>query len=221
MAIVGSVLDEETVVANTLTSFTLTFPQSGLNVVAVFHNCTYISIPLDASRNAILPSAGSGQATYPARISGVIRRVNFVINGTALNYSVYTGSTTSDAVFYYGTPLTGGIDLKMFAGVAAAVTLSSGAGTGTITFPSGPLTMTGVTVAMGGAAASLALNVSWSTSSGQTFNIYISSRILTNSNGDNSDIIPLALTVAQTVAFTVSKGVGSDLIVLFAYYQYQ
>lgn len=221
MAIVGSVLDEETVTANTLTAFTLTFPQANLNVVAVFHNCTYISIPLDASRNAILPSAGSGQSTYPARVSGVIRRVSFMINGTALNYSAYSGATTTDAIFYYGTPINGDVDLKVFAGVATAVTLSSGSGTGTLTFPSGPLTMTGVTVAMGGAAQSLALNVSWSTSSGQTFNIYISSRILTNSNGDNSDVIPLALTVAQTVAFTVSKGVGSDLIVVFAYYNYQ
>jgi hypothetical protein len=218
MAITGSVFDTQSVSANTLTPFTVTFPQAGLTIVAIFHDCTFIQIPLDPSRNAVLPNAGSGQATYPARVSEIARRVHYTINGTTIAYSVYSGATTTDTVFYYGTALTDSVPLESMAGVVALSTLSSGSGTATLTFPSGGLTMTGFTVCMGGAAASLALRVQFNTSPGQVFDAYVTARLVTTANGSSSDILPVALPVSQTVALTITLGVGADKVAVVAYY---
>jgi hypothetical protein len=219
MAIIGSVVDTQTIVANTLTPFTVQFPESNLTIVAIFSNATMVQIPIDASRNAVLMNAGSGQLTYPARVSTVARRVTVAVNGFVLAYSAHTGSTSVVTAFYYGTALTDSVDFKQLSGVASIVTLSSGAGSGTLTFPAGNLTMTGFELAFGGAAASAALLASFATSPGKVFNAYVTSRLLTTSNGSNSSVLPVNLPVSQTVSFTLANGTGSDVVIVVAYYQ--
>jgi len=223
MAIQGSVVSAPTVTALTLTAETVTFPTANLQVVKVIHSAVYVQIPIDSSRVGILPSAG-GNTTYAAsngaQITGTGRNVNFPVTGTVLNYSVYSLSTTPVMCFYYGTPVSGSKPLSAYAGVAAAVTLSSGAGSGTFTFPSGDLNMTGITGTMGlvSGDGSGVLEVTWNTSSGRTFNAFILGNMVTQIGGD-LDILPLDLTVAQTVAFTITLGTTADKTVIYAYYK--
>lgn len=220
MAIVGSVVVTPTVSSLVETSETATFPQAGLIVVKILTNATYVKIPIDATRSAIFPSAGGNptNSTPEFQISGTGRNVNVPVNGTALNYSVYALTTTPTTVFYYGTPLANAKALAAYAGVVALSTLSSGSGTGTFTFPSGGLQITGIAGSMGLAAASQVLQVQFATSPGQTFTAFILAGMVTQSK-DSDDILPLSLPVSQTVALTISGGVGSDKVAIYAYYQ--
>jgi len=222
MAIVGSVVVTPTVSALTLTAETATFPQAGLTIVKVLTNGVYLSIPIDSSRNAILPAAGGNPtyaATNAAQISGTGRDVTWKLNGTVLNYSIYSLTTTPTTVFYYGTPIPGDKPLANYAGVATTVTLSSGAGTGTLTFPGGGLTMTGISATMGlvSGDGSGVIEISFATSAGQTFNAFIPGALLTQ-NTSNTDILPVSFPVAQTLAITLALGTTADKIVVYAFY---
>lgn len=221
--ITGSVLATPTVSAHTLTTPTggLTFPQAGLTVVGIIQSSVYVSIPLDSSRNAILPNCGGNTAqSSPPQTVGTFRPVSWTINGTTLNYSVYSETTSPTICFYYGTPVAGTRPLTAFAGIATASTLSSGSATQTITFPSGGLTLNGVSATMGLVAASSILELEWATSSGQTFTAFIPANILTAERGGTADILPVGLTVAQTLTVSVSQGTGSDVIVSYFFYNY-
>lgn len=218
MAIIGSVVDTQTVVTLTEKSFTVNFPTSDLTVVGIYHNDQYVKIPIDSSRNAIFPNAG-GKATASAitQVEGTMRRVAFKVTGTALNYSALNIGTSSTVVFYYGTPLTGTLQLENFAGIVATSTLSSGAGTATFTFPSGYLNMIGFSASSTQTAATTILQATWATESGKTFNAYFPMNVVTQSIG-NEDIIPLNLPVSITVAVTLSLGTGADVVYIYAYY---
>lgn len=219
--IIGSVISAPTVTANTLTSETVTFPSAGLQVVGIVFSGTYISIPLDPTRNAIVPNAGGSWTTSdPGQTVGAMRRVHFTIKGTSLTYSVYSATTTPIICFYYGTPLSGSQPLTNYSGVATAATLSSGSATVSVTFPSGQLKFTGVTATMGAAAASSVLELQWNTAPGLTFTAFVPANLLT-SDVLSEDIIPLDMTVQQTLSVAVSAGTGSDKIVVVTYYQYQ
>jgi hypothetical protein len=220
MAIIGSVVDTQTVVTLTDTPEKVTFPQANLTVVGIVHNAVYVSIPIDSSRSAFFPNTGAKSTTgQVTQIVGALRRIHFTINGTQLNYNIYTKGTSSTVCFYYGSPLQNSRDYRQFAGIAAISTLSGGAGTATLTFPSGPLTMTGFAAALGNAAQSGVIQAAWSTSSGQVFNCFALAGTVTAFDGNALDILPLNLRVSQTVTVTITLGTGADVVVLFAYYQ--
>lgn len=219
MGIVGSVLVTPTVSANTLTASTATFPQAGLTVVKIWHGGTYLSIPIDSTKSAIFPSTGGvpgGSATVATLGTG--RRVNFAINGTVLNFSILSVSTGPNIVFYYGTPLEKSKPLAAYSAVVAKTTLSTGSGTGTWAFPSGPLKLIGVAASVGQAAASTGIEVAWNTSSGQSISIFVAAASLTQHEGD-ADIFATDLTVSQQVTTTITLGTGSDVVYTYAYYQ--
>jgi len=220
MAIVGSVLDSQTVTAHTEKALTLSFPEAGLTVVGVLMNAVYIKVPIDSTRVAVLPMTGGNvtSATPGFQQAGAMRKVNWTLTGQTLNYTTLAAGTNSTVVFYYGTPLTGSLEYKQFSGVVATATLSSGAGSATFTFPSGQLTMKGFAGTIGIAAASQALQAQWSTSSGKTFTAYVLANSITAFDAA-SDIISLNLPVAQSVTVTLSGGVGSDIVYIYGFYQ--
>lgn len=219
MAIVGSVVDTQTVVTLTEKSFTVQFPQSNMTVVKIFHNGQYIGVPIDSSKRAIFPNSG-GKATTSAltQIEGTGRPVTLPISGQSLNYFGLTIGTSLTTCFYYGTALAGAKPFTAYAGVVAASTLSSGAGTATFSFPSGGLLMNGFAASSTQTAATTILQATWATASGQTFNAYYPMNSVTQTNTDN-DILALGLPVAQTVAVTITLGTGADVVYLYAFYQ--
>lgn len=220
MGIVGAVVVNPTVVTLTETAETATFPEANLQVVAIVQNSEYIKIPIDSSRNAVIANFGGNTTnSSPGRVVGTFRKVNFPVTGTSLNYSIYALGTTPIAAFYYGTPLQGSKSFMAFAGVTTAATLSSGAGSGTWTFPSGNLKLTAVSAGFGLAAASTALEITWTTSSGKTMNALIPAAVLTGAPTSDDLVIMDNLPIAQTVAFTLSQGTGSDKTVSYAFYQ--
>lgn len=220
MAIVGSVVDTQTVVTLTETNFTnVAFPEPNLTVVKVFTNGIYVGIPLDSSRRAIFPNNG-GKATTSAltQIEGTGRPVTFQITGTGLNYFGLQKGTSLVTCFYYGTPLANALPATAYAGIVASSTLSSGSGTATFSFPSGNLTMTGFSANSTQTAATTILQATWATESGKTFNAFYPMNILTQSESIE-DILAVNLTVAISVAVTISLGTGSDVVYLFAFYK--
>lgn len=221
MAIQGSVSDSQTVTSLTETAFTVAFPQAGLTIVAVDQNATYVKVPIDSTRQGVLIHAGGnpGHSTSAPQVLGTYRRVHWTLNGQSLNYSTFVLGTTSVVTFYYGTPLQASKPLIQYAGVTAQATLSSGAGSATWSFPNGGIRLTGFSAAMGLAANSALLNLTWSTSSGQQMVGTVRGNIVTEVK-DDTDIIPTDLPVSQTVTVAISSGSGSDVVVLFAFYQY-
>lgn len=219
MAIVGSVVDTQTVTTLTEGAFTVAFPENNLTIVGVITSGIYIKVPLDSSRNAVLPAAG-GKATAGqiTQVVSTMRRVNWTINGTSLNYSVLTKGTSVTTCFYYGTALPNSRPLEQWAGIVSPSTLSSGAGSATFTFPAGKLRMVGFTAASSLTANTVIIQASWATSSGQTFNAFVPMGLYTQ-NGQNEDIIQLDLAVSITVVVTLTLGTGSDVIYIFAYYK--
>lgn len=219
MGIQGAVVVTPTVTSNTLTPETATMPEAGLTIVKIYHSGAYVSIPIDSTRTAIFPSAGAvpGGAAAGA-VFGTGRLVTFTANGTLVNFSVLSYTTTPRIIFYYGSPSGKSPPLASFAGIVTQVTLSSGAGSGTWTFPSGNLTLVGLTATVGLAAASLLVQISWSTSSGQSMYSGIAAAQLTQ-HDSNSDIMETNLQVSQTVAFTLAGGVGSDVVEIYAFYR--
>lgn len=218
MGIVGAVLSNPTVSANTATAETATFPQANMTIVKIVHSATYITIPIDSTRTAVLPATGGiigGSATVATQGTG--RLVTFTVNGTVLNYTVKSVGTTPVVVFYYGTPIAGSKPLTAYAGVIAQSTLSTGSGSGTWNFPSGPLKLTGVTAGIGQAAASTAIQIAWNTSSGQSMNVFVVAGSLSQTPTD-TDIFPTDLTVSQQVTLTLSGGTGSDVVYAYAFY---
>lgn len=220
MTIVGSVISTPTVSSLVETAETVTFPQAGLTIVKILTNASYVKIPIDASRNAVFPVAGGNptNSTPEAQISGTGRNVSLPINGTVLSYSVYALTTTPTTAFYYGSALQNAKPLSAYAGVTATATLSGGSGTATWTFPSGGLKLVGITGTMGLAAASQVLQLAFATSPGQTFTAFVLAGLVTQSK-DSDDILPMSLPISQTVAVTLSGGIGSDKVVIYAYYQ--
>lgn len=219
MPIQASVVDTQTVVTLTEKALTVAFPTAGLTIVKIFHNGQYIGVPIDASKRAIFPNCG-GKATTSAltQIEGTGRPVTLLVTGTTLNYFGLTIGTSLTSVFYYGTPLDGALDYKMYAGVVAASTLSGGSGSATFTFPSGNLKMTGFAVSSTQTAATTIIQAAWATESGKTFNGYYPMNIVTQ-NDAKSDILGLDLPVSITVAVTITLGTGADVIYLYGFYQ--
>jgi len=136
-------------------------------------------------------------------------RVNFVVKGTVLNI---TASASSTVTVYYGKAGANSPPLEQFAGVVATSTLSSNAGTATITFPSGGLTLTGMAIADSGANYA---TVTWSVSSGATIFLYEPNVVLAGIR----EIFPLNLPVQTTLLVTTAGGGASDVVTIVAYYK--
>jgi len=222
MGAIGSVLTQPTVVANTLTAETANFPSANLMVIGIYTSASYISIPIDPSRNAIIANGGSSLATYPARSTEIVRRVNIPIHGTTLAYSICGPETAPTTVFYYGSPYTGAKDFTQYEGIVTAVTLAAGLGTGTLTFPGGALNFTGITAAFGNVAANTAAAVliTINTATGQSLAVWVTSRLFSNGNEPNQDVVGLSLKTQQTVTFTLNGNGGAvvDVVQVIAYY---
>ena len=219
LGIVGSVVDTQVVVTLTEKALTVTFPTENMTVVKVFHNGQYIGTYLDASRRAIFPNSG-GKATASAitQIEGTGRVVNFQITGTTLNYFGLNIGTSLTSCFYYGTPLDGSQDYSAFAGVVAASTLSGGAGSATLSFPSGNLRMTALAASSTQTAATTVLQASFPTATGQTFNAFYPMNVVTQAPL-NPDFLGLDLAVSITVTVTITLGTGADVVYIYAFYQ--
>lgn len=205
MGIVGSV----TATTSSASATTVTLPTSNLTIVGIYSTggVPYVKIPDTPSTQAIIPltqSTGTGPVTP-------MRKVHFTVNGNVLNFTP-GGSSSNTFTFYYGTPLPGSIPLKQFRAVVGQGTLSSGAGSATLSFPSGNLKFTGITV--GDTTGAHSVTVSFATSTGQTVTLTWGS---TNPQ-DFFDIVPLDLPTQLTVTVTLT-GTSSDVINVYGFYQ--
>ena len=222
MGAIGSVITQPEVVANTLTAETVAFPNAGLQVIAIYTSASYISIPVDPSRNAIIANAGSSLVTYPARSAVISHHVTVPITGTTLAYSICGPETAPTTVFYYGTPFADSQPFTAYTGVVTAITFVAGAATGTLNFPKGDLNFTGITAAFGNVAANTAAAVELviNTATGQSLTVWVTSRLLSGGNGSNGDILGLSLKTQLTVNFTANGGGGAvvDVCQVIAYY---
>jgi hypothetical protein len=183
------------------------FPMSGLTIIGIISNGTFVQIPIDSSRIAILPNTQNSETAgnvFP------MRHVHWTMNGTSLNYTTPDNSVTT-VVFYYGSPYADSKPLSSFAAVVASATLSGGAGTATLTFPSGDLNFAGITFI--DTTAGHDVTGSWATSSGQLMTLYYPQVMVKN----YLDITGLSLTVQQTLSITLA-GTGSDVIYVICYY---
>ena len=200
--IVGSVTNS----ASSAGAQSATLPQAGLTIVGISFEGSqpYITIPIDPSRNAVIPN------NFQSAVRTVFRKVNWVVNGTLLNYSQPVATATT-VTFYYGTPLNNSKPLAAYAGVVGQVTLSSGAGSVVLQFPSGGLLLTGLDGI--DETADDAFQESFATSSGQSLFADFGVGRMT----DMADVLPLALTTSQTLTVSVT-GTGTDVIDVIAFY---
>lgn len=187
-------------------------PNSGMQIVAINDTGTWLSIPLDPSRNAIIHKSG-GQST-PPNGAGFYRRVHFTVSGNKLNF--FSPETTGEAIFYYGDgPLGDSIPLEQLSAVTAQVTLSGGAGTVSIKFPSGNLKLTGMSAFDETADKTITLN--FATATGQNLTVVVPANALSYMSGSNIDIAQLNLEVSETLSVAVT-GTSTDVIDVFAFY---
>ena len=193
---------------------TVNLPESGLTIVGLLTNMVYISIPIDSSRNAIFPTMPKNANTGTA--TALMRRVTWKVNGNSLNVTASSGGGI--AIFYYGTPLPNSKKLTDFAGIVGSVALSAAtAGNISMAFPSGNLKLTGFS----GAYASTEgyVQYSWNTSSGQAFTAFVVDNPVIDESA--RDILPMDLSVAQTVTVAVLAGTAvTDTVYAFMFYQY-
>lgn len=222
MGAIGSVITQPTVVANTLTAETVAFPSANLTVIGIYTSASYISIPIDPSRNAIIANAGSSLLAYPARCAEIIRRVTIPIKGTTLAYSICGPETAPTTIFYYGSPYTNSKNFTEYEGVVTAITFVAGAASGVLTFPGGGLNFTGITAAFGNVAANSAAAVllTINTATGQSLAVWITARLFSNGNEPNQDVVGLSLKTQQTISFTANGNGGAvvDVCQVIAYY---
>ena len=191
----------------------VTLPNSGMTIVAINDTGTWLSIPLDPSHQSIIHKSG-GTAT-PPNGAGFYRRVHFTVKGNELNF--FSPETTGEAIFYYGDgPLADSIPLEQLTAVTAQVTLSGGAGTASLKFPSGELRLTGMSALDETADKTIAL--AFATSTGQTLTVVVPANALSYMSGSNIDIAQLNLVVSETLSVSVT-GTSSDVIDVFAFYQ--
>ncbi len=185
---------------------TITMPQANMTIVGIAFNGTYITIPIDPTRSAVIANAGGTSKVYGNKFHAI----TFVVSGTVLNYSTFHAATTI-VTFYYGSAGEGQLPLLAFAGVAQSATLTTGTGSGTLTFPSGPLALTGL-VALDTTGAN-DITATFNTNSGQSISVYFLAGVAAE------QIIPTTLTVSQTVAYTLVGPSSSDVIIFIAYYR--
>lgn len=186
---------------------TATMPLPNLTIVGIAFNGTCLSIPIDQSRSAFF--INTGQSTAGGMSVKKWHNVTFQVSGTTLNFQTYDAAVTN-ATFYFGTPGEGQLPLAAYSAVRATVTLSSGTGTATLSFPSGNLTLVGISATdVTTAAKDITLN--WNTSSGQSMTVYLPALTLSD------EIVPTSLAVSVSLSVTVT-GNASDVITVIAYY---
>lgn len=177
-----------------------------MTIVGMIFDGPYIQIPIDSSRNALIPNTMNGDTTgnvFP------LRRVHWTVNGQVLNFTTVTGTNT--VIFYYGSPYSDSTPLLQMAAVVASATLSSGAGTVTLNFPSGNLKFTGITTLDNTGAHTVELT--WSTSTGQSMDLLFLTPTLKNYR----DIVGLDLVTSTNLTITIA-GTGSDVVYVLGYY---
>jgi hypothetical protein len=207
MGLAGSVFSG----ALTAGNHQISLPQSGLTIVGVALDGPFITVPLDSSRNAILPNSVSGGSGNVVTFVGPMRRVHWKVNGQTLNFA--TPGTSAGVFFYYGTPLEGSKPLESFAGVYGSTTLAAGAGTVQLVFPKGPLRLTGFTV-VDQTTKNAGMTTSWSTSSGQSLTV----QRFGSEASNFMDIVPLDLEAAINLTVSITNGNGTDVVYVIAYY---
>ena len=189
----------------------VTFPQVGLSVVGISSiGIYYISVPIDATRNGVIPFA-SYSGTEPR-----YTKVTWKVQGNIINFTPGAGASAGTIVFYYGTPSSDTPNLTSFSGVSLDYTTSATANTvtsETLTLPSGNLTLVGFAVIYRSSTETTSVN--WSTSSGLEITLYGFVTMV----GGNELIYPLTgIGVGTTLTLNVASPLASALVSVIAYY---
>lgn len=215
-------MEDETLIKGTVTAAasatSVTLPSEGLTIVAVgvqdIDTDGYVSIPLDATRNALLPfreSAGQnegGTASVAIGPSNNMWKVHFTTKGITLNFTT-AGLTNGTILFHYGSPMPGSLPLAAFK--AIAVSFTTGA-TLSFTFPSGNIRLTGITnISDNDEQTGLNVTDEFNTGTGTTIE-------LTWGRAAPLEIYPIDVVAAQTLTVTQTydgTNVGTGYCIIY------
>ncbi len=189
---------------------TVQLPESGDTIVAIASG-SIMTLALDATRTAILNGL-SGAGAFP-----IFTKVTYKTLGQNLTYTNVIGSTIP-VVFYFGTPFAGAKPLSTYAGVFVSnVFAATGTVILTLTFPSGNLKLTGMSVVTGTTTASY-VTATFATSTGKQVLIQTPFNVLSNDGIQNDSIVALE-TVQTSNTLAVSVFASAALTAyLIAYY---
>ncbi|MHB1830778.1 MAG: hypothetical protein ACYCO0_05295 [Candidatus Micrarchaeaceae archaeon] len=150
-------------------------PQTNSTLVGVALNIGAVAINLDASRFSIVPGS-MGAANV-----GQMVHVNIPIKGSTLNFNAYHKATTTTGVgyFYFGTPRSGALTAEQLAGVVVVqaydntgASAADVAETLTFNFPSGKISLVGLSMVWDSATAQAYYDTTFATSSGYSMDIF-------------------------------------------------
>ena|SRR2546427_3282810 len=200
-------------VTSAVSSTSVTLPSDKLTLVGVSVYAQviggYCSIPVDSSRNALIPFCSAIDVTTLKIPTTQIMdnngmwHIHWTPSGSTLNYSG-VGLTSGTFVFYYGTPFQDSKPLENYTGIAVALTTNT---SDVYTFPSGKVRLMGIIDVIGGATTETNQQVrhSWNTGTGRSV-------LVTFSMVSIMEVIPLGpdvdggegLSAAQSVTVTTA-----------------
>jgi len=187
------------------TGSSIAFPSAGLQVVGIRISAgspQAFTTPIDATRNAVIPSKQSSDTLYP---------LNFVLKGQTLNYSL-VGAPLVTIFYGSGAPFGPSRPLEAYAG--SYVTWSptaAGSTTLTMTFPSA-VKLTGIFAS----TTAGTFQYSFSTKPGYTYSDFA----YVDDAGVRTDIVPLAdIPAATSVPITASENQAASALIVIYYKQ--